>query len=172
MNATKKIIIKGCLLFIIAVTIPRISSSQSNPDEALIQNILQEETTAWNAGDATLYSSHFADDGTFTNILGQFFVGHQVFMERHEQIFKTVFKGTKLESNIVSLRFIKPDVAIVETIAWVSGVTAPPPGAKLDAKGRLAVRLLQVMMKQGADWKIVAYHNIDIKPGIPVPEPK
>ena len=156
----------------IAISIPNISWSQANQDEGLIQNILSEETNAWNSGDAKAYSNHFAKDGTFTNIMGQFFIGHQAFEERHDVIFKSMFKGTKLITNVVSLRFIKPDVAVVETLAWVSGIATPPPGAKLDPKGRLVTRLLQVMIKDGADWKIEAYHNIDIKPGPPVPEPK
>jgi hypothetical protein len=45
-------------------------------------------------------------------------------------------------------------------------------GTNLDEKGRLRVRLLQVMTKMGDEWMIVAYHNVDIKPGIPAPEPR
>ena len=45
------------------------------------------------------------------------------------------------------------------------------PGTSGDATGRLRTRLLQVVVKQGAEWKVVAYHNVDVKPGIPLPEP-
>lgn len=37
---------------------------------------------------------------------------------------------------------------------------------------RLRTRLLQVVVKQGEEWKVVAYHNVDVKPGTPVPEPR
>ena len=31
---------------------------------------------------------------------------------------------------------------------------------------------IQVLAKEGAEWKIVSYHNTDVKPDVPVPEPK
>ena len=145
--------------------------AQSKSDSAAVQTIIQNEVVAWNKGDATGYSERFAEKGTFTNIQGLFFTGHQTFVERHDQIFKTVFNKTVLQAKLVSLMFVRPDVAVVETLSFVSGFAAgPPPGARLDAKGRLCTRLLQVMAKESDGWKIVAYHNVDVKPGVPVPE--
>ena len=166
--------VKDLALIFVLVAWATVVHGQGDKNEAAIQSILQEEITGWNKGDAELYSSHFATEGTFTNILGMFFIGHKPFVDRHDQIFKGVFRGTVLQLNVVSLQFVKPDVAIVETLCWVSGISkeGPSPGTNLDAKGRLVTRLLQVMVKSGEDWKITAYHNIDIKPGIPVPEPK
>jgi ketosteroid isomerase-like protein len=56
----------------------------------------------------------------------------------------------------------------------VSGFSknGPPSGVQTDRDGRLRTRLLQVFKKDGGDWKIVVYHNVDIKPGVPVPEPR
>lgn len=146
---------------------------QSKSDTLAIQNILQEEEVSWNNGNAETYSKHFAADGTFTNILGTFFTGHKEFMIRHDQIFKGVFAGTVLIQNITSLRFITSDAAIVETLTWVSGFSkdGPPKGANLDEKGRLRTRLLQVVVRNKDKWEIVAYHNVDVKSGIPTPEP-
>ena len=148
--------------------------AQNNPDETAIRQILDSEVTTWNKGDTDGYSRHFAADGTFTNIRGMFFTGHQEFRDRHEAIFKGEFRGTSLKQEIVSLRFIGPDVAIGETLTWVSGFpkAGPPPGTPVDAKGRLRTRLLQVLKKDGGEWKIVVYHNVDVKPGVPVPEPR
>ena len=104
--------------------------------------------------------------------MGLFFVGRKGFIERHEQIFKTVFKNTTLDQKLVSLQFIRPDAAVVETLTWVAGFSqaGPPPGTKLHADGRLYTRLLQMMVKTGQTWQIVSYHNVDVKPGIPIPE--
>ena len=149
-------------------------AAQNNPDETAIRQILDSEVTTWNKGDTDGYSRHFAADGTFTNIRGMFFTGHQEFRDRHEAIFKGEFRGTSLKQEIVSLRFIGPDVAIVETLTWVSGFSkaGPPRGTQVDANGRLLTRLLQVLKKDGGEWKIVVYHNVDVKPGVPVPEPR
>ena len=154
-------------LFLFSITI----QAQSKSDSAAIQTIIDSEVVAWNKGDAAGYSQQFAKEGTFTNIQGAFFIGHQPFVERHDLIFKGPFNKSVLQQKLVSLVFVRPDVAIVETLSFVSNFSAgPPPGARLDAKGRLCTRLLQVMAKESDGWKIVAYHNVDVKPGIPVPE--
>jgi uncharacterized protein (TIGR02246 family) len=140
-------------------------------DETAIRKIIQDEVAAWNRGDATAYSRQFAADGTFTNIRGQFFTGYDAFLKQHEVIFAGIFKNTTLQQDIVTLKFIDRDVAVVETLTSVSGMPATSPGTAPDSKGRLRTRLLQVVAKRGGEWKIVAYHNVDVKPGVPVPEP-
>lgn len=64
----------------------------NNPDETAIRQVLDNEVATWNKGDTDGYSRHFAVDGTFTNIRGMFFTGHQEFRDRHEVIFKGEFR--------------------------------------------------------------------------------
>src|SRR4030095_9099497 len=124
-------------------------------DETAIRKIIQDEDAAWNRGDATAYSRQFAADGTFTNIRGQFFEGYDAFLKQHEVIFGKLYKNTVLQQDIVSLKFIRPDVAVVETLSSVSGIQETAPGTSPDSKGRLRTRLLQVVAKQSGEWKIV-----------------
>lgn len=147
-------------------------NAQSSADTAAIRNIVKSEIDTWNAGDAVGYSRDFAATGTFTNIRGQFFTGYPGYLKQHEVIFAGIFKNSTLKQDIVSLKFVRPDVAIVETVTAVTGAAQSPTGVTMDDKGRLRTRLLQVVAKEGGVWKIVAYHNVDVKPGIPVPEPK
>lgn len=140
-------------------------------DDTAIRKIIQDEVVAWNRGDAMAYSREFATDGTFTNIRGQFFTGYDAFLKQHEVIFQGIFKNSTLQQDIVALKFIGPDVAVVETLNAVSGMPATSPGTAADSQGRLRTRLLQVVARQGGEWKIVAYHNVDVKPGVQVPEP-
>jgi uncharacterized protein (TIGR02246 family) len=149
-----------------------IGAAQSKPDEDAIRRILNDEITTWNQGDADGYSNHFATDGTFTNVRGMFFTGRQAFRDRHEVIFKGPMHGTMLQLQLVSLRFLTSDVAICETLTWVSHfVNGAPPDLHLDTKGRLRTRLLQVLAKRNGEWQIVVYHNIDIEHDVDVPEP-
>jgi uncharacterized protein (TIGR02246 family) len=161
-------------LILVVLSLATISAAQGRPDETAIRNILQEEVTARNKGDAQTYSQHFAADGTFTNILGMFFTGHQAFLDRHEEIFKGMFRGTVLRQDVVSLKFVRPGATVVETLTWISGFSpsGPPSGTHTDAKGRLRTRLLQVMVKDADGWKIVVHHNVDIKPTVTAPEPQ
>lgn len=157
------------LLLLTALT----ATAQSKPDEEAIRAILNEEVVTWNHGDPDGYSKHFAEDGTFTNVRGMFFTGHQAYRDRHEVIFKGPFLGTKLQLQVVSLRFLTRDYAICETLTWVSDFKkGAPPDLHLDAKGRLRTRLLQLFAKRGGEWQIVVYHNVDIKPDVETPEPK
>ena len=48
---------------------------QAKPNESAIRTIVQEEVAAWTAGDAVAYSRHFATDGVFVNIRGEYRTG-------------------------------------------------------------------------------------------------
>jgi uncharacterized protein (TIGR02246 family) len=147
-------------------------AGQTAADTAAIRGVVADEITAWDRGDAAAYSRHVALDATFTNIRGQFFTGHAEFLQQHQAIFGSIFKHTTLQQNIVALRFLGPNVAVVEVLTAVSGVTNPRPGMTFDQHDRLRTRLLQVLDRRGGGWTIVAYHNVDVKPGVPLPEPR
>ena len=101
-----------------------------------------------------------------------FFTGYKQFLDRHIDIFKGMFSKTVLQQEVVSFRFISSDVTIVETLTWIAGFSkdGSPKGVYIDPKGRLHTRLLQIFQKESGDWKIVVYHNVDLKPDTPVPE--
>jgi uncharacterized protein (TIGR02246 family) len=147
-------------------------SAQSSSDTAAVRSIIANEIASWNRGDAVGYSRDFAATGTFTNIRGQFFTGYAGYLKQHEVIFAGIFKNSTLVQDVVSLQFVRPDVAIVETVTAVAGAAHSPAGVTRDEKGRIRTRLLQVVAKDGGVWKIITYHNVDVKSGIPVPEPR
>lgn len=147
-------------------------SAQAAADVTAIRNLIQNEADTWNKGDAAGYSRDFSATGTFTNIRGEYFTGYAAFLKQHEVIFQGIFKNTTAQLDIESLQFVTPDVAVVEVLTAVAGIVEPRPGMTLDAKGRLRTRLLQVVARQNGAWKVVAYHNVDVKPGVPVPDPK
>ena len=147
-------------------------SAQTSSDTTAVRNIIKNEIETWNKGDAVGYSRDFSPTGTFTNIRGQFFTGYPGYLKQHEVIFQGIFKHSTLKQDVVSLRFVRADIAIVETVTTVNGAVQSPVGITRDDKGRIRTRLLQVVVKQRGAWQIVTYHNVDVKPGIPFPEPK
>jgi len=146
--------------------------AQATPDEAALRNIVQEEVAAWNSGDAVAYSRHFAADGIFVNIRGEYRTGVQAFTQQHEFLFKGPFHGSTLHQDVVSIQFIRPDVASVEVLTSVTGIQKLSPGTNTDAKSRLRTRLLQVLVKDKGEWRIATYHNTDVKADVPAPEPQ
>jgi uncharacterized protein (TIGR02246 family) len=145
---------------------------QAKPDESAIRTIVQEEVAAWNAGDAVAYSRHFAADGIFVNIRGEYRAGVQAFTKQHEFLFNGPFHGSILHQDVVSVQFVRPDVAVVEVLTAVTGIQKLSPGTNTDEKGRLRTRLLQVLVKDSGEWRITDYHNTDVKADVPAPDPQ
>jgi uncharacterized protein (TIGR02246 family) len=140
------------------------SAAQSrSADEAQIQAIVAEQVAAWNAGDATAFSKSFAEEGSFTNIRGTVFYGHKAFEERHQEIFTGFFKGSRLSMTVTRIRFVRPDVAIVDLATEVSNLSGAPPGVRPNTAGRIVTRLQQVMVKDRDVWRVESYHNVDVK---------
>jgi uncharacterized protein (TIGR02246 family) len=93
---------------------PMTGADKPRDDDSMIRQIVADQVNAWNVGDAKAFSAHFAEDGSFTNIRGTVFYGHRAFEERHVEIFSTFFKGSKLAMSVDKIRYVRPDVAIVD----------------------------------------------------------
>ena len=139
-------------------------SDSTKSDEARLRAIVAEQVAAWNIGDAKVFSASFAEDGSFTNIRGSVFYGHQAFEDRHVEIFNTFFKDTKLAMSVSKVRFERPDVAIADIVTEISELHGKtPPGVNAAADGIIRTRLQEVFVKTGDEWRIASYHNVDVK---------
>jgi uncharacterized protein (TIGR02246 family) len=132
-------------------------------DEGRIRGIIAEQVAAWNAGDAKAFSASFAENGSFTNIRGSVFYGHRAFEDRHVEIFRTFFKGSKLAMSPTKIRFVRTDVAIVDIATELSVLSGAPPGVTPASDGRIRTRLQEVFVKNAGEWRIESYHNVDVK---------
>jgi ketosteroid isomerase-like protein len=65
-------------IILVATFAAKRAMPQAKPNESAIRTIVQEEVAAWNAGDAVAYSRHFAPDGIFVNIRGEYRTGVQL----------------------------------------------------------------------------------------------
>ena len=129
-------------------------------DEAAVQQLLDDMTAAWNRGDTAAYGARYRADATFTNVNGTYHVGREEFDRRHEEVFCGHFKNTTLSMTIKNLRFVVPDVAVVDIDTDIAGSAIRPPGIAVDADGTLHSRLLMVLLKENGGWWISAYHNV------------
>ncbi len=101
-------------------------------------------------------------DATATNVLGDTYSGKEALSARMADILRTVFKGSTLELKVRQLRFIEPDVAVVDIDAEVRGYRALPP-AVVATDGVLRTTMLQVIVREGEQWRVAAFHNVDVK---------
>jgi uncharacterized protein (TIGR02246 family) len=132
--------------------------------ETAIREIVAAQAAAWNAGDGAGYGKDVAADASFTNIFGMVMYGSDAFVVRHRQILSTFFKGTTKRHVIRRIRFVTPDVAIVDIDNELRGIRSMPPGIPTPADGVLRTQLMQVFVKRDGRWQVEAYHNVDTKP--------
>jgi len=137
---------------------------QEAASEVEIRAIVAGQVKAWDAGDGNAYAEHVAPDVSFTNLFGMVMYGKPAFAKRHAEILATFYKGTTKHHAVRRIRFVTPDVALVDIDNEVRGVTAMPGGIAVPADGVLKTQLMEVFVRRGGRWWVEAYHNVDTKP--------
>ena len=132
----------------------------SNNENAAIRQLLDALCGAWNRADANAFGARYRDDGTFTNVFGTFHFGRDEFIRRHAEVFRGFLKGTIIKMTARTLRLVRPDVAVVDVDMTYTGFRTLPAGVGLMVDGLVHSALLMVLVKDGGDWWITAYHNI------------
>ncbi len=141
-----------------------ISSAQDAGAEAPIRAIVAEQAAAWNDGDGQACARHLAPEVSFTNLFGMVMYGAPAFAKRHAEILATFYKGTTKHHSIRRIRFVTPDVAIVDIDNEVRGVKAMPGGIVVPPDGIVRTQLMEVLVQREGRWWVEAYHNVDAKP--------
>ncbi len=132
-------------------------------DRAAITALLADQCAAWDRGDAAGFAARTLDDVVFTNIVGMFSVGRAPFVAQHERIFATIYKASTNRQTIEHITMVRPDVAIVDSLAELRGFHALPPGA-IATDGVLSARLEQVMVREADGWWVASFHNVAVNP--------
>ncbi len=120
--------------------------------------------SAWNSYDSVAWASLFAEDADFIHILGGHFHGRAAIEQGHRTIFDTIYKGSRNSFTVESVRFVRPDVAVVfarANLTWYLN------GAEQHIQARPT---LVAEKNANGQWKIVAFQNTLITPGGPTPD--
>lgn len=133
-------------------------------EDAQIRAVVQSEQDAWNAGDAEAFGAHYAEDGSFTNVIGQQLYGRTAFVAQHAAIFSTIYKGSHNVLSVGRITYLRPDVAVVDIDGALTGATRLPPGLKAGEDGALHVKLQEVMTRGAYGWTVAAFHNVAVYP--------
>jgi uncharacterized protein (TIGR02246 family) len=137
-------------------------------DEAEIHGIIVKYVDAWNSKDAKALGDLFSESADFTSIFGQHFQGRSVIAQKHGHLFQGAHKESKQSRNpsAVTMRFLKPDVAALDSISEIYGVIRGG-GETRSAMNRLLTNM--VLMKNNGRWEIEVFHNM-LLPEIPMPQ--
>jgi uncharacterized protein (TIGR02246 family) len=125
-----------------------------------VDQLLGELAETWNAGDARAYGARYCPDVTFTNTDGTVDVGRDELVRHAEEVFQGVLAGTKLSLAVRKLRLVRPDVAVVDLDARISGMPVPPPGESNGSGGEARTSQMLVLVEEDDCWWITAQHNV------------
>ena len=120
-------------------------------DEDGVKAIGPAWAEAWNAGDMDAVAALYAEDADYVNFFGETFKGAAAIQAAFAEINSTVYRGSKIEIEMVAVSLVKPDVAVTDSTWKVTGIPAGAP--PLPTEGQSTV----VAVKQGDAWKIASH---------------
>jgi uncharacterized protein (TIGR02246 family) len=132
-------------------------------DEETIRQLYTGYDAAWNKGDVAALTLAWADDADHVEPDGRAVKGRAAIEKEVAQRFATDFKGTRSQQTITGIRFLTPEVAVVDASYEVTGVRDPQGQPAPPLKGRY----VDIWAKRAGKWQIVAD-----RPVVPAPAPK
>lgn len=130
-------------------------SPTSSEDEEAIKKVIAGTTEAFNKHDAKAFARFYTPDAELVTVRGERMKGAAEIEKGLAAIFATRATAAILKMLDVSIRFIKPDVAIAHVTNEMSGVVNTE-GEKMPSHRELSIR---VLVKDKGTWGVTAFHN-------------
>lgn len=87
--------------------------------EQAIHDIVKRLEVSWNANDSQGFAASFVEDANFIHIVGGQLDRQAGIEVAHRHIFVTIYRGSHANFGIRTIRFLRPDVAVVFARAHV-----------------------------------------------------
>jgi uncharacterized protein (TIGR02246 family) len=146
---------KRALLVLLSFALCKLAYAQTT-DELAVKALVASYDAAFNAHDTKAFAATFAPDADFTNWVGQSAHGRAEIETFHVPIFTLVYKNGSQKITGTQIRFIRPDVAVVDVRSDVTG------GKTFDGKDIPLVKFLMswtVTKEPDGRWLIKVMHN-------------
>jgi uncharacterized protein (TIGR02246 family) len=142
------------------------AASAAGPvDENEIRQLITEMTAGFNRHDGRAASSMYLPNATLVTARGEMMDGQAAIEKGLTSIFETRARNATLRTLNVTIRFLRPDIALAHVTNELSGLVAPD-GQPLPSQQELSLR---VFTKQDGHWKVAAFHNTMIRPFVVTP---
>lgn len=139
----------------VASSLARAQAPDPRKDEEAIEAIIAATTEAFSMHDAKAWVQYCTSDAQLVTVRGEFMKGVAQIEKGLSAIFQTRGRNVTLKTLDVSVRFIRPDVALAHVRNELSGLISPD-GQTLPPHQELSVR---VFVKNDGVWRIAAFHN-------------
>jgi len=144
---TQIMILSAAIISIVLVApLCAVTISVPTSDEDAIRKWISDYTVAWNKHDAKSLALLFREDADFVGGSGGVFRGRSQIEQLMAEEFSAPLKEWKLTNAIEDIRFLKPDIAIVNGTYEATGIRSNAQSAPL--KGLYTV----IMGKERGQW--------------------
>jgi uncharacterized protein (TIGR02246 family) len=126
-------------------------------DEAAIRENVRKMEEGWNTKNGTLFSEPYAEDADGVAIGGFVVKGHDVIEKVHWDMFRGAFKGSTISLKVKQLRFLRPDVALVQ----IDNTNKLQQG---EVTHEYSSVITLVMTREAERWKIASFQNTIAEP--------
>jgi len=144
-----------CCMVVGSPVTERGQTLSSLEDEEAIKKVIFGTTDAFNKHDSKAFARYYTPDADLVTIRGERMNGAAAIEKGLAAIFATRASTATLKMLDVSIRFIRPDVAIAHVTNEMSGVISPA-GERLPPHRELSIR---VFVKDNRTWRVAAFHN-------------
>lgn len=127
----------------------------ASPDEAAIRKAVGQFAPAWAKGDAKALAALYTTDADYVSSTGFTASGRAEIEKVYITQFSGVYKGTSLKQAITNIRFLKPDIAIVNSAFEVTGLRGAD-GRELPPRKGMNTNIL---VKVNGQWRITAHRG-------------
>jgi uncharacterized protein (TIGR02246 family) len=128
---------------------------QSEDDKKAVKNVILSFHNDFNDGDFKNAETYTTEDWEHINPLGGVEKGRANVLKQVRQVHQGFLKGVTMTLEDFSLRFITPDVAIVDAIDKTSNFTTPD-GTKHENERHIKT---YVLVKKNGKWLLAHDHN-------------
>ena len=132
-------------------------------DEAAVRKVIVEMTDGFNDHDGKAAARMYTPDARLVSVRGDMMNGQAGIEKGLSAILTSRAKNATQRTMDVTVRFIRPDVALANVTNELSGLLAPD-GHALPSHQELSLR---VFVKEGGVWQIAAFHNTMLAPFSP-----
>jgi uncharacterized protein (TIGR02246 family) len=129
-------------------------------DEQAIRQVITEMTEGFNSHDGRAASRMYMPEARLVTVRGEVMEGQAAIEKGLTSIFETRAKTATHRTLNVSIRLLRPDIALVHVTNELSGLVAPD-GTALPSHQELSLR---VLAKQDGRWQVAAFHNTMVRP--------
>ena len=139
------------MLLAVVCLLSAITRAQSLRDAGAVRNLITAYTEAWDQADAATLAGFYEQSGDLVIPTGQVFSGPHAIGSFYAQAFEHGYKGSRGEGTIVRLRFVTPEVVLLDGVWSITG-------AHFDGKESVPERgvFTALVVKSNERWLIRA----------------